>query len=118
MARNWNHEHGNVIVSDGTERCDARFRADATDERIIREYLDSYGYTEPEVDGRWMEGTLIRCSTVADLPSTPTSRVPADAHRLTFYWRLTSATPVRGRYPYEMRTACPFGQTRVDGYRY
>lgn len=102
-TRDWFAADGNVQISDGEVTCMAKFSARATDERIVREYLDTYGYCDPEMlVGRWNEGRLERGGQ-----ETP------------FWWQLTSATPRNGRFPYVLRfSRPPVGEVRADGYRY
>jgi hypothetical protein len=106
-ARDWFAVDGNVQISDGETICTARFSPRASDERIVREYLSTYGYADPqEMVGRWNEGWLER-----------------DGQRVDFWWSLTSAEPRRVdgalRYPFVLRFSQPApGEVRADGYRY
>jgi len=114
MKRNWNDENGNVIISDGQERCDARFSTLASDERIIREYLDSYGYCDPEEIHGWIEGTLVRDITADEPRQAPVGRT------VYFWWKLIDPLEKLrdGGYRYHLRLTMPVGESRADGYRY
>jgi hypothetical protein len=111
-SRDWDAENANVFISDGTNRSAARFSSTASNETIVREYLQGYGYCDPEeLFGRWNEGWI--------------SRGDAESTAVNFYWRLTGERVKRGpstggasRYAYDLRFSRPFGELRADGYQY
>ena len=99
-TRNWNND-GNVVMSDGFDRSEARFSPLASDETILREYLKGYGLNAEE-DGSyapgWMEIEIV--SKPADQGYCKTFYVLSDGEWAT----VTDQMPV--------------GELRADGYRY